>query len=121
MQTHLAEDQLLTWEDQCSLERKMTGHTFQWVRLLRLGAKWDSNEKHWDRVKNSLQTKFCLAPPISGYYKDHKAPVQGREYLGLKLQPVCGAVESSNGPLSHMLSEILNFLGDRMDMEVEAL
>ena len=79
----------------------MTGFTLQWGRLLRLGAKWDSRGKHWNRVKNSLWTKFCLAPPISGYYKDHKAPVQGREHLGPKLRPVCGAVESSNGPLSH--------------------
>ena len=58
---------------------------------------------------------------MSGYYKDHKAPAEGREHLGPKLRPVCGAAESSNGPLSHMLSEILSYLGDRMDVEVGAL
>ena len=121
MQPHLGEDKLLTWEEQCSLEKRMTAHTLQWGRLLRLGAKWDNGGKHWDRVKNALRTKFCLAPPMAGYYKDHKAPAEGREYLGPKLRPVCGAVESSNGPLSHMLSEILDHLGDRMDAEVGAL
>ena len=58
---------------------------------------------------------------MSGYYKDHKEPAVGKEYLGPKLRPVCGAVESSNGPLSHMLSEILTTLGDMMDKELGAL
>ena len=30
MQTHLGEDKLLTWEEQCSLEKRMTAHTLQW-------------------------------------------------------------------------------------------
>ena len=52
-----------------------------------------------------------MAPPMSGYYKDHKAPAaDGREHLGPKLRAVCGAVESSNGPLSYILSEILSYL-----------
>ena len=46
---------------------------------------------------------------------------EGREYLGPKLRPVCGAVESSNDPLSHMLSEILDHLGDGMDVEIGAM
>ena len=121
MQPHLGDDQLLTWGEQCTVERKMTAHTLQWGRILRLGAKWDNGGRHWDRVKNALRTKFCLAPPMSGYYKDHKAPAEGREHLGPKLRPVCGTVESSNGPLSHMLSEILSYLGDRVDVEVGAL
>jgi hypothetical protein len=53
--------------------------------------------------------------------EDHKAPAEGREHLGPKLRPVCGAVESSNGPLYHMLSEIFSFLGDRVEVEVGAL
>ena len=121
MQPHLADDPKLSWQDQCSNEKKMTAHTLQWGRLLRLGAKWDNGGKHWDRVKNALRTKFCLAPPMSGYYKDHKEPTVGKEHLGPKLRPVCGAVESSNGQLSHMLSEILTTLGDRMDKEIGAL
>ena len=120
MQSHIQDDPIVSWQDQCSLEKQMTAHTLQWSRLLRLGAKWDNGGKHWDRVKNALRTKFCLAPPMSGYYKDHKEPAEGKEYLGPKLRPVCGAVESSNGPLSHMLSEILTTLGDVMDKEVGA-
>ena len=121
MQAHVADDPKLSWEDQCSKEKRITAHTLQWGRLLKLGAKWDNNGRHWDRVKNSLRTKFCLAPPMSGYYKDHKKPAEGKEHLGPKLRPVCGAVESSNGPLSHMLSEILTTLGDEMDKEIGAL
>ena len=94
MQSHLAHDPKLSWQDQCSNEKRMTAHTLQWGRLLKLGAKWDNGGKHWDRVKNALRTKFCMAPPMSGYYKDHKEPAVGKEYLGPKLRPVCGAVES---------------------------
>ena len=56
-----------------------------------------------------------------GYYEDHKSPAEGREHLGPKLRPVYGAAESSDGPLSHMLSGILTFLGDQMDRELRVL
>ena len=121
MSVHLEGDPVITWEEQCSVESRITGHTLQLARALGLGDRWDSGGKHWDRVKNALRTKFCLAPPLSGYYKDHKTPTEGREYLGPKIRPVCGAAESSNGPLSHILLEILSFLGDTMDREIGAL
>ena len=44
-----------------------------------------------------------------------------KEHLGPKLRVVCGGLESSNVPLSHMLSEILTFLGDIIDRKVGAL
>ena len=113
-------DKVITWEEQCTMEKKMTATTLMWGKLLRLGAKWDSG-RHSERVRSALRTRFCLAPPMSGYYKDHKPLVPGKENLGPKLRPVCGAVESCNGPLSNILAEILNILGDKMDNEVGAL
>ena len=121
MQPHVSMDPVITWEEQCGLERRMTGHTLQFARLLRLGEKWDNNGTHWARVKNALRTKFCLAPPVSGYPKDHKLPTAGREHLGPQMRPVCGAGESSNGPYSHMLSEVLTILGDVMDQDIGSL
>ena len=61
MQAHVADDPKLSWEDQCSKEKRITAHTLQWGRLLRLGAKWDNNGRHWDRVKNS-ENQVLLGP-----------------------------------------------------------
>ena len=72
-------------------------------------------------MRSALRTRFSLAPTMSGYYKDHRALIQGREHLGPKLRPVCGAVERSNGPLSHILGKILSYMGDLLDREVGAL
>ena len=121
MEPHLGGDQVITWEQQCTMERYLTATTLLWGRFLRLGVKWGAGGRHTDRVRTALRTKFCLAPPVSGYYKDHKPLTPGSEHLGPKLRPVVGAVESANGPLSHILAEILSFLGDRMDTEVGAL
>ena len=112
MKPHMEGDKVITWEEQCSLERKMTATSLIWGKLLNLGDKWDINGRHEDRVRSALRSKFCLAPPMSGYYKDHKPLVEGKEHLGPKLRPVCGATESSNGPLSSILAEILSSLGD---------
>ena len=41
MKAHLAEDPVLSWEEQCAAEKRMTAHTLQWARTLSLGEKWD--------------------------------------------------------------------------------
>ena len=55
-------------------------HALQFARALRLGERWNKTGTHWDRVRNSLRTKFCLAIPVSGYPKNHKL-IHGREYI----------------------------------------
>ena len=121
MKTHLNEDPKITWKEKCDLEREMNAHTIQMGRILRLGEKWNSGGRHWKRVKNALRTRFSLVPPLSGTAKTHKPLPPGREYLGHPLRPVCGASQCSDGPLAWLLSEILDRLGDRMDLQVGTL
>ena len=62
-----------------------------------------------------------MVPPLSGTAKTHKPLPPGREYLGHPLRPVCGASQCSDGPLAWLLSEIMDRLGDRMDLQVGTL
>ena len=42
MKPHMEGDRVITWEEQCLMERKMTATTLMWGKLLRMGDKWDS-------------------------------------------------------------------------------
>ena len=64
MRPHLGEDEVVSWQEQCKLENIIKGHTLQLARTLRVGSKWDTGGKHWERVKNAIRTKYCLAPPF---------------------------------------------------------
>ena len=74
----------------------------------------DGGEKHWKIIKNALSSKNALRPTLYGLTKDHKPLIPGREDEGPPKRFVCGATESSNGPLSDTLSELINKLGDEM-------
>ena len=43
----------------------------------------------------------------------------GQEATGPPCRPVCGASRSPNGPLSHILSEVLNAMADQLDQQVK--
>ena len=90
---------------------RLTETTYQWARFLKLGARWENGGADWKQAKNALRTCFCIAPPMAGYYKDHKPLREDNEQLGPKMRPVCGSVEGSNRPQSHNLAKILFFLG----------
>ena len=81
----------------------------------------DGGEKHWKRIKNALRSKNALRPTLYGLPKDHKPLIPGREEEGPPQRHVCGATESSNGPLSDILSELINKLGDEMERELSVL
>ena len=69
-------------------------------------------------MKQAITTEHGPIPPLFGLRKDHKTPSPGQEEKGPPTRPVCGASESVNGPLSHILSEILNIMADELDKEI---
>ena len=86
-------------------------------RVLKIGEAW--GEGHVARVFSALRSRNALKPPLSGRLKDHK-PFDPT--LGCPPQrQVCGAVESNNGPLSEILSEVINKLADEMDDRLQML
>ena len=58
-------------------------------------------------------------PKLTGLRKDHKVVPPGQEATGPPCRPVCGASRSPNGPLSHILSEVLNAMADQLDQQVK--
>ena len=115
MEKHIEGDRLVDGEEVRSLERTMNGHTIMFSRFLRIGEEW-SHEK---RVKAAMTTKGGMIPELFGLRKDHKIVPPGEESTGPPTRPVCGASSSINGPLSHLLSEILNKVADYMDEDTK--
>ena len=117
MTPHMEKDNIVSVEDRHKIERELNATTLQWGRLLRVGERWNGSGRHWPRIKNALRTKDCLAPPLYGLPKDHKAVPPGEEHLGPALRPVVGATESPNGALSDILTEVLTHMADMADTE----
>ena len=72
-------------------------------------------------MKSALRSKNALKPPLYGLRKGHKPIPPGQEEIGPPQRPVCGASESSNGPLGEILSDVLNKLGDELEEEQRVL
>ena len=69
-------------------------------------------------MKSALVSEFSHVPVTHGLPKDHKQlPESGIP----PSRAVCGADESSNGPLSDILSEVISQLGDIMDEDLDIL
>ena len=60
-----------------------------------------------------------MKPSLSGRLKDHKA--SDPTLVCPPQRPVCGAIESNNGPLSEILSEVINKLADELEDRVKVL
>ena len=112
---HIQGDQIISNEEVCSLERVMNGHAIMFLRFLRIGEEWN----HQKRVKAAMTTKGGVIPDLFGLRKDHKVVPLGQEEEGPPTRPVCGASSSINGPLSHLLNDILNKLADCMDEQTK--
>ena len=117
MEPHIGDDPVLTWEEQKQIENKLNGHTLQVGRIFMLGKKW--GPKHVSRVEAALRSRNALRPPLYGLAKDHKPLVQEGDFMIPPQRPVCGAQESVNGPLSQILSELIDCLADELDSTID--
>ena len=114
MKQHIKDDTKINEKEVADIEKRMNGHAIMFARFLRMGEKWH----HEKRVKQAVTTKVGPIPLMFGLRKDHKHVPPDRKKEGPPTRPVCGASSSINGPLSHILSEILNRLADVMDSEI---
>ena len=111
MQPHVANDDIITLEDRKTVENQLNGHTLQLGRILKLG----DNHRHWDRFRKALTNKYGHIPILYGLDKNHKARQEGQPR---PMRPVCGADESPNYQLCHLLSIIMTGLAGAMDEEL---
>ena len=86
-----------------SAEKQLVGHSFQLARALRMGATHGQE----DKVRDNLRSENVAIPSLYALIKDHKVMVEGEP---VKSRPVCGALESPNGQLSNILSEVINVI-----------
>ena len=114
MNHHMIHDQELCQTEIDNIERKLNAHGIMWARILKIGEMWD----HEHRVKSAVVSKNGPIPELYGLRKDHKNIAIGDEALGPPTRPVCGASRSINGPLSSILSEVLDKISDVMDIEI---
>ena len=116
METHVHGDKVIDNNDVESLERTVNGHAIMFSRILRIGESWG----HEQRVKAAMTTVNGTIPKMFGLRKDHKEVPPDRKDIGPPTRPVCGASSSINGPMLHLMSEILNKLADNMDKEINS-
>ena len=120
MEIHHSRDSEVSWEDHNELELELNASTIQTARILRVGEKWN----HWARVKSAVVSHAGPISLIYGYPKTHKDQSHlwpEEQEAGPPVRPVCGSSESSNGPTSDLLSEVISQLGDIMDEDIKTL
>ena len=111
MKKHTQNDEKINARDVSEIEKKMNGHAVMFARFLKMGEKWE----HEKRIKQAITTYYGPIPMLFGLRKDHKKVAPEKRKEGPPTRPVCAASSSINGPLSHILSEVLNKLADEMD------
>ena len=114
MKVHIKDDVTMNKDDLAKLEREMNGHTVMFSKILSIGRDWG----HEARVKSAVTSKQGYIPKLTGLRKYHQVLPPGQEVVGPPCRPVCGASKSVNGPLSNILSEILNTMADQLDKAV---
>lgn len=114
MGKHTQDDNKINLTDVDEIENRMNGHAIMFARFLKMGEKWN----HESRVKEAVTTKFGPIPMLFGLRKDHKNVAPEKKDEGPPTRPVCSASSSINGPLSHVISIVLNKLADEMDENI---
>ena len=105
---HIDKDKVITQDKVVATERLMNGHSYQFCRIFGVCTGWDDGK----RVKGAMTNKNLPPPCLKICPKDHKTPVPGQPMAS---RPICGANNSHNGQLSHLLSLMLNELADQSD------
>ena len=103
MKVHTDQDPVVTMEEVNNVEKQLVGHSFQLARALRMGAAHGQE----DKVRDNLRSEHVAIPSLYALIKDHKVMLEGEP---IKSRPVCGALESPNGQLSNILSEVINVI-----------
>ena len=103
MDVHTNQDPVVTMVEVEEKEKQLNGYSFQLARALRMGVAHGQEAK----IRDNLRSEQVAIPDLYALIKDHKTMVAGEP---VKSRPVCGALESPNGQLSNILSEVINTL-----------
>ena len=111
MSKHTKNDKKLSQREIEKMEKELNGHAIMYARFLKMGKKWN----HEDRIKQAITNDNGPIPQMFGLRKDHKITPPEKKEEGPPTRPVCAASASLNGPLSHIISKVLNHVADKMD------
>ena len=95
---HVTKDATITAKEYEDLEVRMNAHSIMWTRMLAAGKETN----HTSRIKSNMVTSNCPLAPLYTLRKDHKRVDDPT--IGPPVRPVCGAVQSYNQHLSHLMS-----------------
>ena len=100
---HMKDDEIVSLNEYDRVEKRHSAHAIMWARMLRAGVDTGQEE----RVKNNMISKSSPVAPFYGPRKDHKPVTPENAQKGPPVRPLCGASDSHNHKLSHILSRIL--------------
>ncbi len=98
---HLQNDEPVTLKHHDQIEKQLCAHAVMWSRMLDSGAAINQTT----RIKNNMISKTSHIAPLYGIRKDHKPST---DIKGPPVRPVCGANDSLNMKLSHVLTTLLD-------------
>ena len=111
---HTSRDRIISEQDVAKLEATLSATSSSLARVLKLGTKWNQQ----DRVQSASKSTMSSIPPLAILLKDHK-PGPDKP-----VRPLCRSAESPNGPLSEITSNVMcivaNELNSRQCTEVKS-
>ena len=111
---HTSKDQIIDEDEVARLETVLSATSSSLARVLKIGNKWNQQ----DRVQSAAKSTLSSVPPLAILLKDHK-PGPNKP-----VRPLCRSSESPNGPLSEITSDVMclvaNELNSRQKTEVKS-
>ena len=111
---HTSKDQIINEDEVVRLETVLSATSSSLARVLKIGNKWNQQ----DRVQSAAKSTLSSVPPLAILLKDHK-PGPNKP-----VRPLCRSSESPNGPLSEITSDVMclvaNELNSRQKTEVKS-
>ena len=102
---HTSRDRIISEQDVVKLEATLSATSSSLARVLKLGNKWN----HQDRVQSASKSTLSSVPPLAILLKDHK-PGPDKP-----VRPLCRSAESPNGPLSEITSNVMSIVANELN------
>ena len=109
---HIGKDVEVDWQDVKPTEVLLNRHCLHLAAALEMGK----NHDEVDRVNSALKSSDNQPPPVYFMFKDHKETKDGEPCPDTR--PVCAAKEGILARLSHLVSQVLTPVADKLNEEV---
>ena len=101
---HIQNDEVVSIKEHDQIENQLSAHAVMWSRMLKAGSALNQEK----RVTDNMRSKSSPIAPLYTSRKDHKPIPAGNGEKGPPVRPVCGAQNSHNNKLSHILCTLLD-------------